>query len=372
MDLIVDGLVYLYQNHGGISRIYTETLPRLCDLDPDLTATLLSYPQVLREFLPQHDRIHLRSIPDVDSYIRPYRLWRPYYSHLRKLAMRATLGRSKKKIWLSTYYTSPVAWAGPQVIVVYDFIHEKFRLKYWQNELVQADEVIKKKARAIATADLVICISETTRQDLIELYNVPEEKAVTVHLACKPSITVLSDLTDNQTRKFILYVGKRNQYKEFEVLMRSYANWAARFEIGLVCIGGGGWTEKEERDLSGYGLENLVSLVNQVDDNYLCRLYNQASALIYPSQYEGFGIPLLEAMACGCPVIASRIPSSVEVAKAVPIYFTPGNVDELIIALDQAMSEGRSSPRTIAGLALSSQYTWENTAWGFLQALRSL
>jgi glycosyltransferase involved in cell wall biosynthesis len=116
-------------------------------------------------------------------------------------------------------------------------------------------------------------------------------------------------------------------------------------------------------------LGNQITLFPQVDELHLCRLYNQASAFIYTSQYEGFGIPLLEAMACGCPVIASKIPSSVEVAGDIPIYFTPGNMDELIVALDQAVNEGPTSPRTAEGLALVRQYSWENTARDFLQAL---
>jgi len=372
LDLIVDGIIYLNQKFGGISRIYTETLPRLCDLEPELTITLLAYPKVSPERLPQHKRITLRSIPDVYRHIRPYRFWRPYYSQLSKLATRALLGRSKGKIWCSTYYTSPIAWAGPQVFVAYDFVYEKYRQEYWQNELSGADKVIQNKAAAISKADLVICISEATRQDLMELYHVPDHKAVVVHLAHKSSFTLLDEAVDLQKDKFLLYVGNRIRYKRFDILLRAYANWPSRFKIGLVCVGGGEWTDPEKQELSRYGLDNHVTLLPQVDDQHLCRLYNQASAFIYPSQYEGFGIPLLEAMACGCPIIASRIPSSVEVAESVPFFFTPGNLDELLVALDQAMSEGRSTPRTTEGLALARHFSWENTARGFLQALRAL
>lgn len=372
MDLIVDSIIYYNQRFGGISRLYTEILPRLCDLEPELTITLLTYPQGLPDGLPQHERIYLRPIPDVDRYIRPYRFWRPYYSQLRKLATRVLLGRSKRKIWLSTYYTFPIAWAGTQVFVAYDFIYEKYRQEYWQDELSRAEKVIQNKAAAIARADLVICISETTRQDLRELYHVPDHKTAVVHLAHKSSFILLDESADKQKGKFILYVGARYRYKDFDILLRSYANWPSRFEIGLVCVGGEEWTETEKQDLFRYGLDTLVTLYPQVDDLHLCRLYNQALAFIYPSRYEGFGIPLLEAMACGCPVIASRIPSSVEVAGDVPIFFTPGNMDELIAALDQTVHEGRSAPRTVAGLALARQYSWENTAQGFLHGLRSL
>jgi len=372
MDLIVDGIIYLYQKYGGISGLFTEILPRICNLEPELTTTLLTHPKGTPDNLPRHERIIIRSIPDVYRYIRPHRFWHTYYSQFCQLAARPLLGRSKRKIWLSTYYTSPIAWSGPQIVFAYDFIYEKYRTLYWHNELSYADELIRNKVAAIANADLVICISETTRQDLLELYHVPFHKTAVVHLAHKSSFTLMDQISDKQKEKCILYVGNRNKYKDFDILLRSYANWPSRFEIGLVCAGGGDWTDPEKQELSRYGLDNQVTLFPQVDDLHLCRLYNQASAFIYPSQYEGFGIPLLEAMACGCPVIASRIPSSVEVAGDVPNYFTPGNMDELIAALDRAVSEGRTSLRTAEGLAIVRQYSWENTALGFLQAFRSL
>ena len=372
MELIVDGIIYLYQKYGGISRLYTETLPRLCDLEPELTITLLTHPHGSPDCLPQHKRIILRSIPDVYWFIRPHRFWNPYYSQVCQLAARALLGKSKGKIWLSTYYSSPILWAGPQIVFAHDFIYEKYRTLYWQNESSHADGMIRYKAAAIANADLVICNSETTRQDLLELYHVPFHKTAVVHLAHKSSFSVMDGNADKQKDKFILYVGNRNKYKDFDLLLRSYANWSGHFEIALICAGGGEWTDFEKQLIIHYGLDKRVSLFPQVDDLQLCKLYNQASFFIFPSQSKGFGIPLLEAMACGCPVIASRIPSSIEIAGDVPIYFTPGNMDELMVALDQAMSEGRATQRTIEGLELVRQYSWDNTAHGFLDAFRSL
>ena len=372
MELIVDGIIYLYQKYGGISQLYTEILPRLCELEPELTITLLTHPNGSPDCLPQHERIIHQSIPTVYRFFRPHRFWNPYYSQICQLAVRAFLGRSKRKTWLSTYYTSPIFWAGSQVLVAYDFIYEKYQTVYWQNELSEADETIRNKTIAISKADLVICISEATRQDLLGLYHVPIQKTTVVHLAHKSSFILMDGISNEQKDKFILYVGNRYKYKDFDLLLRSYANWSGRFEIALICAGGGEWTDLEEQSIIHYGLDKRVSLFPQVDDLHLCTLYNEASFFIFPSQSEGFGIPLLEAMACGCPVIASRIPSSIEIAGDVPIYFTPGNMDELMVAMDQAAGEGRATPRTTEGLALVHQYSWEKTAHGFLDAFRSL
>jgi alpha-1,3-rhamnosyl/mannosyltransferase len=101
-------------------------------------------------------------------------------------------------------------------------------------------------------------------------------------------------------------------------------------------------------------------------------LYNQAAAFVHPSLYEGFGIPLLEAMACGCPVVASRIPTTREVAGDCPIYFDPMQPDELITALDVALAEGRNSERVRRGLEWVKQYSWDRTARETLQVYRAL
>ncbi len=148
--------------------------------------------------LPKHERITLRSIPNLYRYIRPHRFWNPYYSQICQLASRAFLGNSNGKIWLSTYYTEPIAWSGSQVLVAYDFIYEKYSALYWQNKRSEAEDTIRNKAKAISKANLVICISETTRKDLMELYHVPINMTTVVYLAHKPIFKILMIL---KTRK---------------------------------------------------------------------------------------------------------------------------------------------------------------------------
>jgi glycosyltransferase involved in cell wall biosynthesis len=372
MNLIVDSIIFLYQKYGGISQLYLEILPRLCNLEPELTITLLTYSQVLPENLPKHKRIILRPLPDFYRYFRPHRFLLPYYSQLDQLTARIFLGRGKGDTWLSTYYTSPIAWAGPQVVFTYDFIYEKYRALYKHNELPEVDRTIRNKAAAIAKADLVICISETTRQDLLDLYHFPIEKTAVVKLANKSSFFLMEGIPVTKKKKFILYVGNRNNYKDFKTLLRSYAIWPGHIEFDLVCAGGGEWTETEQQDIVHYKVDNRVFLFPKIDDQHLCRLYNQASAFIYPSQYEGFGIPLLEAMACGCPIVASRIPSTLEVAGDIPFYFEPRDSSGLIIALDKAIDSGKMCAKVQEGLAHVSQYSWDNTSRGILNILKKV
>jgi glycosyltransferase involved in cell wall biosynthesis len=135
---------------------------------------------------------------------------------------------------------------------------------------------------------------------------------------------------------------------------------------------GKAWTTAERERLHDLGLEDRVRRIDSVDDETLCRLYNQAEAFVYPSLYEGFGLPLLEAAACGCPIVASRIPSTEEIAGDVPIYFEPTDAESLAAALERAISEGRSSERREGGFRQITRYSWDKTAEQTLAVYHSL
>ena len=170
----------------------------------------------------------------------------------------------------------------------------------------------------------------------------------------------------------MLYVGDRTHYKNFRGLLKAYSRWPARRELDLVVISSKGWSDTEWRCLLDLGIARHVCLLTSVEDWELCDLYNQAAALVYPSFYEGFGIPLLEAMACGCPVVASRIPSTEEVAGSCPIYFDARDIESMMAALDVALTEGRNSPRCQRGLARARKYSWDLTARGMLDVYYEL
>ena len=109
-----------------------------------------------------------------------------------------------------------------------------------------------------------------------------------------------------------------------------------------------------------------------ISDNELCDHYNQAKAFIFPSSYEGFGIPLLEAMVCGCPIIASDIPSTKEVAKETPIYFQPTNSESLLNALNCLTDTERILRHINIGLEHVKEYSWKKTACQIYQAIKGL
>ncbi len=162
------------------------------------------------------------------------------------------------------------------------------------------------------------------------------------------------------TKPFILYVGGRIHYKNFDLLAQAFSIWPLREHFQLVVVGSA-LNTREEKKLRDLKIYESVCVVTGVDDALLCQLYNLAVAFVYPSLYEGFGIPLLEAMSCGCLIVASRIPTTEEIALDIPFYFDPTSVDELTQALTQA-SRGKDMQRIEAGLKRAKMFSWDKTA----------
>jgi glycosyltransferase involved in cell wall biosynthesis len=163
-------------------------------------------------------------------------------------------------------------------------------------------------------------------------------------------------------------VGTRQPYKNFKTLLQAYVEWSRRNEIGLFVVGPP-WSKEEQRVIAAAGMEANIACRSGITDEELCALYNQALAFVYPSLAEGFGIPLLEALACGCPIVASRIPTSLEVARDDPYYFNPLDKDELIAALEAACFSGGA--RTRRGDILAD-YSWDRNARATLRIYEEL
>jgi glycosyltransferase involved in cell wall biosynthesis len=266
----------------------------------------------------------------------------------------------------------PEIWEGPQVVTVHDMIHERFP-EFYNDPL---DDVARRlKQRCIEHADAVICDSEVTRQDVERLYGHQTGKLYVIPIAYNEVFRILKhdeyDFPGAPEIPFLLYVGKRANYKNFQSLIEVYSQWNARKDIRLVVVGAK-WSMAEMQHLERLGIRDRVQLFNHVDDQTLCKLYNRELVFVFPSLYEGFGIPLLEAMACGCPVIASRIPSTLEVAGDCPIYFEPSQPTTLLEALDRARSEVKNSARIQSGLERVHLFSWDRTARQTLEVYLSL
>ena len=172
------------------------------------------------------------------------------------------------------------------------------------------------------------------------------------------------------TQPFLLYVGGRVHYKNFDVLVQAFDRWPQAKHAQLVLVGDA-LNEAEERKLRELNILEHVCVMSKASDDTLCQLYNQAAAFVYPSLYEGFGIPLLEAMSCGCPVVASRIPTTQEIAADIPLYFEPTSVEGLVHALTQVF-QGKDMERVASGLSRAKTFSWDQTAEETLKVYRKV
>jgi len=361
MNIVLDGIIFEQQPRGGIPRIYQEMLPRICLLDPTIQFLLVTH-GLIRSQWPDHAQIVHRRLWPLDRYIQPgHYLW-SFKKQVRSWIAGYSLSSHADNIWHSTHYTLPHQWKGPVLIAAYDLLVERFAPLFDEPMYHQIRTEIR---RCIAAADGIICISETTKKELVDFYHAESSKLHVTPLAHStvfhrlPLSGCLNELAGE--KPFFLYIGGRGKYKNFQIILDAFAIWRQKAEVDLVVVGDE-WTAAEKEVLVEKNLYNHVRRVDHVDDQTLCILYNHAQALIYPSLYEGFGLPILEAMACGCPIIASNIPSTFEVGGDIPIYFEPTAAESLLDAFEMVLSGAGKEARIHAGLAHVNQYSWDRSA----------
>ncbi len=371
MRLLVDGLIYEFQAGGGIGRLFAEALPRACALDPDLRVTLLTTGR-LRSPLPAHPRIEVEKLGRAADYARllgPGRLpWGRVPARVRAGALDRAVRRRGGDLWHSTYYTQPPSWRGPSLVIVYDLIHERYP------ELFPLDrDFIPQKARAIREATHVACISESARRDVLERYGLPEARTSVLYLA--GGVPPAEAPARREPRPYLLYVGMRLAYKNFGGLLEAYAGWEHAAEVDLLCAGGPpGWSRDEAARIARLGLAGRVRHAGRVSDAELAALYRGAACFVYPSLYEGFGLPVLEAYGCGTPVALSRTSSLPEVGGEWGFYFDPRDAADLRRALSRAVDEAprERAARAESARAWAAAFTWDRTARALLDLYRRL
>lgn len=355
MKIVYDHQIFRAQPYGGVSRYFFELASRLsvrneCDVE-------IFAPFYVNEYLGKASDIRIwgKRFPKL-----------PHTGYLQN-SINTTLTRlmvTPRKdidIFHETFFTR--ANNGPRsakrLLTVHDMIHEKLP-EYCSN----SGHFQSRKASAVKRADHVICVSESTRRDLIALLNVPEAKISVVYhghsLACPPD-TIRPVAHE---KPFVLYVGSRGGYKNFVLLLRAFAaSQLLKEDFSIVCFGGGKTTSGEMDLVNSLGLaSNAVDFVAG-DDSVLAGLYASAKAFVYPSLYEGFGIPPLEAMAFGCPVVCANTSSLPEVVGDAAELFDPESETELRAAMEKVVFSQDHAERLIAkGRERIKRFSWEKCA----------
>ena len=357
MRVVFDQKIFLLQEYGGISRYVcslASALNKIDGIEPEIIAPF-HYNAHLEELTGT--KITACRLPKINKTSR-------IVSSISEFVANQLIRVRKPEIVHETYYSNKalVNKKCASVITVYDMIVERFPDQFVKSELETAQ-----KYATISRADHVICISESTRRDLLDYFNIPENKVSVIYLGNDefPPIQ-FNDVYSTQASKkpYLLYVGSRGGYKNFEGMLRGVAaSQYLKNNFSITCFGGGKFTNYEIDLIVKLGLD--ASQINQLTggDDLLAQLYKKAAAFIYPSFYEGFGIPPLEAMSLGCPVICSDTSSIPEVVGNAGRYFDPSDTDSITHAIERVLQSSSYRDELIKnGYMNCSNFSWSRCA----------
>jgi glycosyltransferase involved in cell wall biosynthesis len=364
MHIGIDARLPFYQM-GGISQSVLHLLPALAELDRANRYTIF------------HSRKDGRSYTPPSANFQRQNLWTPCHHRREPWALAAELLPHRLDVLHSPDFIPPLWGAKRKVITVHDLnfiFYPEFltpeSLRYYAGQIQSA----------VRRADAIAVDSEATRQDLIERLRVPPEKVTTVLLAANPvyerevgETAVTQTLQKhNLPRGFILFVGTLEPRKNVPTLIRAYdlLRRETEIDVPLILVGGKGWIYDDIfATIDQLGLRGHVRHLSGIFDEELAHLYHGAGVLVTPSFYEGFGLPALEAMHCGCPAVVSRRGSLPEIVGPDGLMIDdPEDVTAWADVLHRILTDSDLRRDVIArGHAQAKTFSWEKTAQQTLQ-----
>lgn len=360
MKVFFDHQAFTQQSYGGISRYIVRLAAELHNMNNEVKIVAPFHRnRYLKELPPQLVKgCELQKYPPKSAKA---------FSFLNDFLSKGAFCKWRADVIHETYYSSrnKTLKDFPRVVTVHDMTHEKF-----PNFFSRLDNAALWKKRSVLRADHIICISESTKRDLIEILNVPENKiSVVYHGFDKLNIIEGAGVYIGR-KPYLLYVGSRGGYKNFEAFLKAFASSPIlKKDFNIVAFGGGEFTSAEKNVMSELGLdENQLTQLGG-DDHVLGSLYKNAHAFVYPSLYEGFGLPPLEAMAQGCPVFSSNSSSMPEVIGNAGIFFNPNDTYEMRISLENNIySQEILADLSDKGRLRLSHFSWSKCAKETIEA----
>ncbi|MBI0584303.1 MAG: glycosyltransferase family 4 protein, partial [Methanomassiliicoccus sp.] len=363
--VLYDHQIFSMQPLGGISRYYVEMIDRYekqADIEPviaagevltfDLRATATYRTQNPRPSAMKRKLFALsKDRAGVDLM---------YWSNMRR-SLKA-VKKGDFDVFQPTYYDPyflDAIGSKPFYLEVHDMIHELYP------ELFPGSPVSAWKKRLVERAARIVTVSDSTRSDLVRLFGVEPGRVRTIHqgVSLRPELSRPQDAPSDLPERYVLFVGKRSGYKNFdrfaEVMSRLMSEDRG---LHLVCAGGGPFSPAEAATLERLGI-GTRSRQSAVSDSALCQLYARARAFVFPSLYEGFGLPVLEAFACGCPAVLACASSLPEIGGDAAVYFDPQDAGSMEEALGRTALDDRQRERMVAlGRERVKQFSWDRTA----------
>ena len=334
MKIIYDNIIYSLQKAGGISTYWNELSSRLKKNKLDITFYGFENENIFGKDINQEIESKI-----ISKFAR-------YLPFLKKLP--------KNSIFHSSYYRVSNQKDIVNITTVHDFTYE-----YYRKGLAKYIHSLQ-KGRAINKSDGIICVSENTKKDLLKFYpNINDDKIKVIYNGVSNTFFQLTQpsnyLTNNyeklKNKKYILYVGDRKGYKNFDIAIKVFQ----KLNDFIFVIVGGGDLRDDEKEL----LQKEYFHYQGISTKDLNILYNNAFCLLYPSSYEGFGIPILEAMKAGCPVVSTNISSIPEVAGDAGLLVDKVEVKEFVKAILKLENKEFRNEIISKGFEQAKKFSWD-------------
>ncbi|MDO4715166.1 MAG: glycosyltransferase family 1 protein [Bacteroidales bacterium] len=358
MRIVIDNIIFSWQRSGGISVVWGELLKGLLAAS-DAEVQILEYEGASAFNIV---RRHLHIAPKLLRRLsRHWFIFKRYMSrawHFQGVA-------SEPFIFHSSYYRYSTHAKAINVVTVHDFIYERFThslatmIHRWQ------------KRAALRAADIVVCISQNTKDDLLHYYpEISPERIRIIHNGVSDTYQPLPhEYTPPLTLQhdsYLLFVGSRAAYKRFDIAVAT-----AQATGQSLAIVGPPLSSAEQALLNQHRV--CWHAYGYLEEQALRYLYAKATALIYASEYEGFGIPIVEAQRCGCPVIACGFSSIPEVIGDYPILLTRPDVTEAMSYVDRLLHEPLFREKVVSlGYANAKRFSWQRMQEQYIQLYRDL
>ncbi|NDW09804.1 glycosyltransferase family 1 protein [Dysgonomonas sp. 520] len=370
MKILYDHQIFQYQRVGGVSRYFTEIIKHLpTDVEADVSVEY-SFNEYLKnsdipfqyvyqmvdKFLPQYSFKGQGYLTGKIERYFPQKYNKRYDANKQKSIQKIKEGNFDifHPTFFDDYYLDVIE-NKPFVLTVHDMVLELYP------ELTYSVGFIKRKRKLVERATHIIAVSENTKTDLVNVFDVDPDKISVTHHA--------SSLIEGEVEKidlpqrYLLYVGDRRMgYKNFNFLVTSLIPLFNQYpDIVLLCVGSE-FNYDERYFLNELGVTDKVKYIS-VSDNELYTVYDRAEAFIYPSYYEGFGIPVLEAFQAKCPVVLAETACAKEVAGDAALYFQPKSPNQLRTNVISLLNDETLKTEYIRrGTEQLKKYSWQKSA----------